>query len=104
MPQRSRHLSVTKFEYRTGFIFVGALEGRSKNVWEVRMPSRHGWRRAAQCGAAAKETPDPEVRKFLFEIRDAWIEAANQRNLVERDDHDGVLPASLARMIEEAAA
>jgi hypothetical protein len=60
------------------------------------------WRRAAQCTAVANETSDPEVRRFLTKIRDAWIEAANKRHLVDKDD-DGVLPASVAKLHDVAA-
>jgi hypothetical protein len=61
------------------------------------------WRRAAQCTATASKTSDPQVRLFLTKVRNAWIEAANHRHVIDKDDHDGVLPASVARIHDTAA-
>jgi hypothetical protein len=67
------------------------------------MEGEECWRRAAQCAAAANETPNPHFRVFLTKVRDAWIEAANTRHVVDKDDHDGVLPASVAKIHNVAA-
>ena len=41
------------------------------------------WQRAAECEALAAKAPTEESRKMYIALRDAWIDLANELQIVE---------------------
>ena len=50
------------------------------------------WQRAAECEALAAKAPTEESRKMYIALRDAWIELANELQIVESAGSTGPVP------------
>ncbi len=46
----------------------------------------YAWKRAAEFGARAEESGDPDLREFFTRLRDSWISTANRYELIEAMD------------------